>query len=93
MTVTLVPLLGALVLALATGYLIARKSGTSEDDYQGPVGTLIAPCVLAIYLVSMAMGIVIGWENKNTAADNTVDEASAATALYWNTPAFPDENA
>ncbi|MBB4934514.1 hypothetical protein F4561_005334 [Lipingzhangella halophila] len=93
MTVNLVLVSGALALVLAIGYLVARKSGISADDYSGPVGTMIAPSVLAIYLIAMAMGIVIGWENKNTAADNVVDEASAATALYWSTQTLPEDSA
>ncbi|RNL82180.1 bestrophin-like domain [Halostreptopolyspora alba] len=93
MTVNLVLVSGALALALAVGYLVARRSGLSGDDYSGPVGTLVAPCLLAIYLIAIAMGIVIGWENKNTASNNAVDEASAATALYWSTQALPEDRA
>lgn len=85
--------LGALVLLLVLGYLVVRRSGISSDDYSGPVGTLIAPCVLSIFLVVVAMGIVIGWENKNSADQSAVGEAAAATALYWSTGTFPEEEA
>ncbi|QBI55883.1 bestrophin-like domain [Streptomonospora litoralis] len=91
MTVSLIVVFVVLALLLVTGIVVARKFGISTDDSEGPIGILIAPCVLSIYLIALAMGLVIGWENNRGAADSAVDEAGHATALYWNTAAFPDE--
>lgn len=91
MTVSLIVVFVILALLLVTGIVAARKFAISSDDSEGPIGILIAPCVLSIYLISLAMGLVIGWENNRGAADSAVDEAGHATALYWNTAAFPEE--
>ncbi|GAA4894303.1 DUF4239 domain-containing protein [Streptomonospora salina] len=92
MTLSLIVVFVALALLLVAGIVVARKFVISTDDSDGPIGTVIAPCVLSIYLISLAMGLVIGWENNRGAEDGSVAEAGHATALYWNTASFPDED-
>ncbi|KIH97707.1 hypothetical protein LP52_16710 [Streptomonospora alba] len=91
MTVSLIVVFVVLALLLVVGIVVARKFVISTDDSDGPIGTLIAPCVLSIYLIALAMGLVIGWENNRGAEDGSVAEAGHATALYWNTTALPAE--
>ncbi|MUL42350.1 DUF4239 domain-containing protein [Streptomonospora sp. PA3] len=91
MTVSILVVFVVLALLLVVGIVVARKFVISADDSEGPIGILIAPCVLSIYLIALAMGLVIGWENNRGAADAAVEEAGHATALYWNTAAFPAE--
>ncbi|WP_067974369.1 bestrophin-like domain [Nocardiopsis trehalosi] len=91
MTLSLVLVLCVLALLCVAGVLVVRKFGISSDDSDGAIGTLIAPCVLSIYLIAMAMGLVIGWENNQGAGDGLTDEAATATALYWSTGALPEE--
>jgi hypothetical protein len=90
MTLSLTLTLVVLAALLVAGILIARRFAISEEQCGGALGTLIAPCVLSIYLIATAMGIVIGWENNSGASDNAVDEAKAATNLYWSTASFPE---
>ncbi|MDT0303178.1 bestrophin-like domain [Streptomonospora wellingtoniae] len=92
MTVSLIVVFAVLALLLVVGIVVARKFAISSDDSDGPIGTLIAPCVLSIFLIALAMGLVIGWENNHGAAEDAIEEAGYATALYWNTAAFPDEH-
>ncbi|MBV2361932.1 DUF4239 domain-containing protein [Streptomonospora nanhaiensis] len=91
MTASLIVVFVILAVLLVAGIVVARKFVISPDDSDGPVGSLIAPCVLSIYLIALAMGLVIGWENNRGAADSAVEEAGYATALYWGTAAFPDK--
>ncbi|MDA0564335.1 DUF4239 domain-containing protein [Streptomonospora sp. S1-112] len=91
MTTSLIVVFVILGVLLVAGIVVARKFVISPDDSDGPVGSLIAPCVLSIYLIALAMGLVIGWENNRGAADSAVEEAGHATALYWGTAAFPEE--
>ncbi|MFC3994735.1 hypothetical protein ACFOVU_02335 [Nocardiopsis sediminis] len=92
MTLSLLLVFFVLVLLLIAGVVVARKVGISTADSDGAIGILIAPCVLSIFLVAMAMGLVIGWEGNQSATDIAVDEAAAATALYWSTAALPAED-
>ncbi|GAB3437636.1 hypothetical protein GCM10027570_00060 [Streptomonospora sediminis] len=91
MTLNPIAVFVILAVLLITGIVVARKFVISADDSEGPIGVLIAPCVLSIYLISLAMGLVIGWENHRGAGDAAVVEAGHATALYWNTAALPEE--
>ncbi|GAA3761219.1 bestrophin-like domain [Salinactinospora qingdaonensis] len=80
--------LGALILA---GVLVIRKFAIPGSDSETAVGTFVAPTVLSLYLIATAMGLVIGWENNNGARDLALEEATAATRLYWTTGSLPAE--
>ncbi|GLU49505.1 DUF4239 domain-containing protein [Nocardiopsis ansamitocini] len=81
----------AVALLALGGFFAVRRYAISDDDCGGPIGSFVAPGVLAIYLVAVAMAIVIGWENNSAAQDLSVRESAAATDLYWSTGAMPEE--
>lgn len=72
-----------IVLMLLAGALIARSFRISRADRGSLIGELIAPTLLAVYLVVSALGIVIGWENASTGKDEVQEEAVTVTNLYW----------
>ncbi|WP_017573601.1 bestrophin-like domain [Nocardiopsis halotolerans] len=84
----------AVLTAMVVGAVLAvRRFGVDDETSGGAVSVVVAPCVLALYLASAAMGVVIGWEQFTGAEDGVTDEAGAAESLYWSTTAFPDEEA
>lgn len=74
---------GVVVLMLLAGFLIARWFRIAHDDREGLIGALVAPTLLAVYLVVSALGIVIGWENTDGGKDEVAEEAVTVTNLYW----------
>ncbi|WP_028650067.1 DUF4239 domain-containing protein [Nocardiopsis sp. CNT312] len=89
---TLIPVLAVLLTMVAGAVLAVRRFRVSDDYSGGSVGIVIAPCVLALYLVAAAMGVVIGWEDFKDSQDGVATEAGAAQALYWSTTALPEED-
>lgn len=83
MTFSWVAAAAIVVLMLVAGVLIARWFRIARDDREGLVGALIAPTLLAVYLVVSALGIVIGWENTDSGKDEVANEAVTVTNLYW----------
>ncbi|NYH52111.1 hypothetical protein HNR06_001700 [Nocardiopsis arvandica] len=82
------------LIAMVGGALLAVGRFRVDDESSGgAVSVVVAPCVLALYLASAAMGVVIGWEHFTGAGDGLTAEAGAAESLYWSTTAFPDEEA
>lgn len=72
----------ALILMLVAWYVV-RRFRVDRDDVEGSLGTLVAPVVLSLYLLVVAVAVVIGWDNNDGARDLTTQEATAATDLYW----------
>ncbi|ASU82426.1 DUF4239 domain-containing protein [Nocardiopsis gilva YIM 90087] len=89
MTLSPLSLLIAVAVLTVAGVVIVRRFGFKPQEDGGAIGSLIIPCLLSIYLIAVAMGIVIGWENNRQAADDVVAEATTATDLYWSTTTFP----
>ena len=83
MTISWAAAIAGAVLMLLAGVLIARWFRIAQDDREGLVGALIAPTLLAVYLVVSALGIVIGWENTDSGRDEVTTEAVTVTNLYW----------
>ncbi|WP_159940324.1 MULTISPECIES: DUF4239 domain-containing protein [unclassified Nocardiopsis] len=84
-------ILAVLVTMVAGALLAVWKFRVSDDSSGGAVGVVIAPCVMAIYLVAAAMGVVIGWDDFKAAEDGLIAETGAAQSLYWSTATFPGE--
>ncbi|HEY3684520.1 MAG TPA: hypothetical protein VGL93_15915 [Streptosporangiaceae bacterium] len=93
MTYSWPAIVGILVLMLMAGTLIARWFRIARDDREGLVGALIAPTLLAVYLVVSALGIVIGWENTDAGKSEVADEAVTVTNLYWVAGTQPADGA
>ncbi len=84
----------AVLVAMVLGALLAvRRFRVDDASTGGAVSVVVAPCVLALYLASAAMGVVIGWEHFTGAEDGMIEEVGAAESLYWSTTTFPDEEA
>ncbi|WP_150236937.1 bestrophin-like domain [Nocardiopsis quinghaiensis] len=82
------------LIAMVGGALLAVGRFRVDDESSGgAVSVVVAPCVLALYLASAAMGVVIGWENFTGAGDGVTAEVGAAESLYWSTAAFPENEA
>jgi hypothetical protein len=90
---TLLLVLAVLAAMVAGAVLAVGRFRVDDESSGGAVSVVVAPCVLALYLASAAMGVVIGWENFTGAGDGLTEEVGAAEALYWSTAAFPDEEA
>lgn len=90
MTYSWVAIAGIVVLMLLAGTLIARWFRIARDDREGLIGALIAPTLLAVYLVVSALGIVIGWENLDSGKDEVTNEAVTVTNLYWVASSAPN---
>lgn len=88
---TLFVVLAVLTAMVGGAVLAARRFRVSDDFSGGAVGVVLAPCVLSLYLVASAMGVVIGWEDFKSAEDDAIAEAGAAQSLYWSSTAFPEE--
>jgi hypothetical protein len=76
-------IVGIAALMVIAGVLIARWFRIAQNDREGLIGALVAPTLLAVYLVVSALGIVIGWENTDTGRDEVVEESVTVTNLYW----------
>ncbi len=83
----------ALLLLVALGVLLVRVFAVSREDCEGPVGTFIGPFLLAVYLIALAMGLVIGWDHYQQADADASDEASSVIDIYWGTQAYAPEDA
>ncbi|MBB6173557.1 hypothetical protein HNR23_003617 [Nocardiopsis mwathae] len=92
MTISPLYLFIAIAVLTAAGVVIVRRFGFKPHEDGGAIGSLVIPCLLSIYLIAVAMGIVIGWENNRQAADDVVAEATSATDLYWSTATFPENS-
>ncbi|MDA2808955.1 bestrophin-like domain [Nocardiopsis suaedae] len=78
----------AFLLLAALGVLLVRAFGVTREDCEGPIGTFIGPFLLAVYLIALAMGLVIGWDHYQRAGADASDEASSAIDVYWGTQAY-----
>jgi len=83
MTYSWLVIAGTIALMLIAGILIARWFRIARDDREGLIGSLVAPTLLAVYLVVSALGIVIGWENTDSGKDEVAEESVTVTNLYW----------
>lgn len=90
---TLLLLLFVLIAMMGGAILTIGRFRVDDESSGGAVSVVVAPCVLALYLASAAMGVVIGWENFTGAGDGLTTEVGAAESLYWSTTAFPEEEA
>lgn len=87
---TLFLVLAVLAAMVAGAVLAVGRFRVDDEDSGGAVGIVVAPCVLALYLGSAAMGVVIGWEGYKAAEDGMMAEAGSAQSLYWSTVALPE---
>lgn len=83
----------ALLLLAALGVLLVRAFAVTREDCEGPVGTFIGPFLLAVYLIALAMGLVIGWDHYQQADADAADEASSIIDIYWGTQAYSPDDA
>ncbi|WP_017541168.1 bestrophin-like domain [Nocardiopsis halophila] len=83
----------ALLLLAALGVPLVRAFTVTREDCEGPVGTFINPFLLAVYLIALAMGLVIGWDHYQQAGADASDEASTVIDVYWGTQAYSPEDA
>ncbi|GHC81368.1 hypothetical protein GCM10007079_21200 [Nocardiopsis terrae] len=90
---TLSLVLIVLITMVGGALLAVGRFRVDDESSGGAVSVVVAPCVLALYLASAAMGVVIGWENFTGAGDGVIAEVGAAESLYWSTAAFPEGEA
>lgn len=90
---TLLLILAVLATMAAGAVLAAGRFRVDDGETGGAVGIVVAPCVLALYLGSAAMGVVIGWEAYKGAEDGMMAEVGSAQSLYWSTVALPEHEA
>ncbi|MEU0491033.1 hypothetical protein ABZ249_17550 [Nocardiopsis sp. NPDC006139] len=88
---TLLLILAVLAVMVAGAVLAAGRFRVDDGESGGAVGIVVAPCVLALYLGSAAMGVVIGWEGYKGAEDGVMAEVGSAQSLYWSTVALPED--
>ncbi|CAL9524689.1 hypothetical protein SUDANB121_03925 [Nocardiopsis dassonvillei] len=88
---TLFLVLAVLATMVAGAVLAVGRFRVDDEDSGGAVGIVVAPCALALYLGSAAMGVVIGWEGYKGAEDGMMAEAGSAQSLYWSTVALPEQ--
>ncbi|MFD6950224.1 hypothetical protein A6A08_21610 [Nocardiopsis sp. TSRI0078] len=90
---TLLLVLTVLIAMVGGALLAVGRFRVDDESSGGAVSVVVAPCVLALYLASAAMGVVIGWEDFTGAGDGLTAEVGAAESLYWSTAAFPEDEA
>lgn len=90
---TLFLLLFVLLAMMGGAIFTVGRFRVDDESSGGALSVVVAPCVLALYLASAAMGVVIGWENSTGAGDGLTTEVGAAESLYWSTTALPEEEA
>ncbi|MFD6097218.1 hypothetical protein ACFVWN_13635 [Nocardiopsis flavescens] len=88
--ITLLLVLAVLATMVAGAVLAVGRFRVDDEDSGGAIGIVVAPCVLALYLGSGAMGVVIGWEGFKGAEDGLMSEVGSAQSLYWSTVALPE---
>ncbi|MDT0328988.1 bestrophin-like domain [Nocardiopsis lambiniae] len=90
---TLLLVLAVLATMVAGAALAVGRFRVDDEGSGGAVGVVVAPCVLALYLGSAAMGVVIAWEGFKGAEDGIMTEVGSAQSLYWSTVALPEHEA